>query len=63
MPCGEFTKDKIREIAKEIGLDVHNKRTVKKYALFQIIIMEDTYVKLLQTKLDQETLSISMEMS
>ncbi len=55
MPCGEFTKDKIREIAKEIGLDVHNKkRTVKKYALFQIIIMEDTYVKLLQTKLDQK---------
>ncbi|GAA0179666.1 tRNA 2-thiouridine(34) synthase MnmA [Clostridium sediminicola] len=26
MPCGEFTKPKIREIAKEIGLDVHNKR-------------------------------------
>lgn len=26
MPCGEFTKDKIREIAKEIGLDVHNKK-------------------------------------
>lgn len=26
MPCGEFTKDKIREIAKEIGLAVHNKK-------------------------------------
>lgn len=26
MPCGEYTKPKIREIAKEIGLDVHNKR-------------------------------------
>lgn len=26
MPCGEYTKDKIREIAKEIGLDVHNKK-------------------------------------
>jgi tRNA-specific 2-thiouridylase len=26
MPCGDYTKDKIREIAKEIGLDVHNKK-------------------------------------
>ena len=26
MPCGEYTKDKIREIAKEIGLAVHNKK-------------------------------------
>ncbi|WP_461205108.1 tRNA 2-thiouridine(34) synthase MnmA [Clostridium sp. DL1XJH146] len=26
MPCGDYTKDRIREIAKEIGLDVHNKR-------------------------------------
>lgn len=26
MPCGEYTKDRIREIAKEIGLDVHNKK-------------------------------------
>ncbi|MGL5243689.1 MAG: tRNA 2-thiouridine(34) synthase MnmA [Sarcina sp.] len=26
MPCGVYTKDKIREIAKEIGLDVHNKK-------------------------------------
>lgn len=26
MPCGHFTKDKIREIAKEIGLAVHNKK-------------------------------------
>lgn len=26
MPCGDFTKDRIREIAKEIGLDVHNKK-------------------------------------
>lgn len=26
MPCGEYTKDKIREIAKEIGLLVHNKK-------------------------------------
>ena len=26
MPCGEFTKDRIREIAKEIGLAVHNKK-------------------------------------
>lgn len=26
MPCGEFTKERIREIAKEIGLEVHNKR-------------------------------------
>lgn len=26
MPCGEYTKDKIREIAKEIGLLTHNKK-------------------------------------
>lgn len=26
MPCGYYTKDKIREIAKEIGLAVHNKK-------------------------------------
>ena len=26
LPCGEYTKDRIREIAKEIGLDVHNKK-------------------------------------
>ena len=26
MPCGEFTKERIREIAKEIGLAVHNKK-------------------------------------
>lgn len=26
MPCGEYSKDKIREIAKEIGLTVHNKK-------------------------------------
>ena len=26
MPCGEYTKDRIREIAKEIGRDVHNKK-------------------------------------
>ena len=26
MPCGEYTKDEIREIAKEIGLAVHNKK-------------------------------------
>lgn len=26
MPCGEYSKDKIREIAKEIGLAVHNKK-------------------------------------
>lgn len=26
MPCGEYSKDKIREIAKEIGLEVHNKK-------------------------------------
>ena len=26
MPCGAYTKDKIREIAKEIGLRVHNKK-------------------------------------
>lgn len=26
MPCGDYKKDKIREIAKEIGLDVYNKR-------------------------------------
>lgn len=26
MPCGNYTKDRIREIAKEIGLDVHNKK-------------------------------------
>lgn len=25
-PCGEYTKDQIREIAKEIGLYVHNKK-------------------------------------
>ncbi|WP_027634104.1 tRNA 2-thiouridine(34) synthase MnmA [Clostridium hydrogeniformans] len=26
MPCGEYSKDVIRAIAKEIGLDVHNKK-------------------------------------
>ena len=26
MPCGEYTKDRIREIAKEIGLSVYNKK-------------------------------------
>jgi len=26
MPCGEYSKDKIREIAKDIGLAVHNKK-------------------------------------
>lgn len=26
MPCGEYSKDVIRSIAKEIGLDVHNKK-------------------------------------
>lgn len=26
MPCGEYTKDQIREIAKKIGLRVHNKK-------------------------------------
>ncbi|MCY6369863.1 tRNA 2-thiouridine(34) synthase MnmA [Clostridium ganghwense] len=26
MPCGEYRKSKIREIAKEIGLNVHNKK-------------------------------------
>ncbi|PRR81613.1 tRNA 2-thiouridine(34) synthase MnmA [Clostridium vincentii] len=26
MPCGEYNKDKIREIAKELGLAVHNKK-------------------------------------
>lgn len=26
MPCGHYKKDRIREIAKEIGLDVHNKK-------------------------------------
>ncbi|WP_027623306.1 tRNA 2-thiouridine(34) synthase MnmA [Clostridium lundense] len=26
MPCGDYSKDRIREIAKEIGLDVHNKK-------------------------------------
>ncbi|MFA9398915.1 MAG: tRNA 2-thiouridine(34) synthase MnmA [Clostridiaceae bacterium] len=26
MPCGEYKKEKIREIAKEIGLRVHNKK-------------------------------------
>jgi len=26
MPCGEYRKDRIREIAKEIGLLVHNKK-------------------------------------
>lgn len=26
MPCGEYNKEKIREIAKEIGLSVHNKK-------------------------------------
>ena len=26
MPCGGYTKDKIREIAKEIGLSVYNKK-------------------------------------
>ncbi len=40
MPCGQYKKSKIREIAKEIGLRVHNKKIVKKYALYQIMIME-----------------------
>ena len=26
MPCGEYSKDRIRQIAKEIGLNVHNKK-------------------------------------
>lgn len=26
MPCGEYTKPKIREIAKELGLEVHDKK-------------------------------------
>ena len=26
MPCGEFTKDEIRKIAKEMGMRVHNKK-------------------------------------
>lgn len=26
MPCGEYNKSRIREIAKEIGLEVHNKK-------------------------------------
>lgn len=26
MPCGDYNKDRIREIAKEIGLNVHNKK-------------------------------------
>ena len=26
MPCGTYKKDKIREIAKKIGLEVHNKK-------------------------------------
>ncbi|WP_315117992.1 tRNA 2-thiouridine(34) synthase MnmA [uncultured Clostridium sp.] len=26
MPCGDYTKPQIREIAKEIGLEVHNKK-------------------------------------
>lgn len=26
MPCADYTKDEIREIAKDIGLDVHNKK-------------------------------------
>ncbi|MCY6484047.1 tRNA 2-thiouridine(34) synthase MnmA [Clostridium aestuarii] len=26
MPCGEYSKSEIREIAKEIGLEVHNKK-------------------------------------
>ena len=26
MPCGSYNKDRIREIAKEIGLEVHNKK-------------------------------------
>ena len=42
MPCGGYTKDKIREIAKEIGLSVIIKRIAKKFALYQIIIMVDT---------------------
>ena len=29
MPCGEYTKDRIREIAKEIGLAVHNKKDIE----------------------------------
>lgn len=26
MPCGKYTKDQVREIAKSIGMDIHNKK-------------------------------------
>ncbi len=26
MPCGSYTKDQVREIAKKIGMDIHNKK-------------------------------------
>ncbi len=26
MPCGKYTKEQVREIAKEIGMDIHNKK-------------------------------------
>lgn len=26
MPCGKYTKDQVREIAKNIGMDIHNKK-------------------------------------
>ncbi len=26
MPCGEYTKEQVREIAKKIGMDIHNKK-------------------------------------
>ncbi len=26
MPCGNYTKDQVREIAKKIGMDIHNKK-------------------------------------
>lgn len=40
MPVGDYTKDRIREIAAEQGLTVAKSLTVRIFVLFQIMIME-----------------------
>lgn len=50
MPCGEYKKDHIREIAENIGLDVYNKKIAKRYALYQIMIMVDLLKEIIKVK-------------
>lgn len=45
MPVGDYHKDEIRQIAEEIGLMVAHKRTVWRFALFQMMIMQDLLIK------------------